>query len=87
VLSHPLSVIALVGRYPANKLIDHRPLSKRLATLDENDLRPLISIVELVRLSAGYARLRGRLPMCYAPVCHWPSIILLQQIARSTCMP
>jgi hypothetical protein len=25
---------------------------------------------ELSQLSPGYARLRGRLPMCYAPVCH-----------------
>ncbi len=33
VLSHLLSVIALVGHYPANKLIDHRPLRERhLAT-------------------------------------------------------
>ncbi len=29
-LSHPLPVIALVGYYPANKLIGHRPLSKRI---------------------------------------------------------
>ena len=28
-LSHPLPVIALVGRYPTNKLISHRPLLKR----------------------------------------------------------
>ena len=28
-LSHPLPVIALVGLYPANKLIGHRPLLKR----------------------------------------------------------
>ncbi len=28
VLSHPLSVIALVSHYLTNKLIDHRPLSK-----------------------------------------------------------
>ena len=30
VLSHPLPVVALVGRYPTNKLIGHRPLLKRL---------------------------------------------------------
>ena len=33
VLSHPLPVIALVSHYLTNKLIGHRPLSKRLATL------------------------------------------------------
>ncbi len=69
-LSHPLPVIALVSRYLTNKLMGHRPLSKRLATLHENDLRPLMPIVELANLSVGCARLRGRLPMCYAPVCH-----------------
>ncbi len=56
-LSHPLPVIALVGYYPANKLIGHRPLSKRLATLHANDLRPRMTIVELISLSASYARL------------------------------
>src|SRR3990167_7187896 len=53
VLSHPLPVIALVGRYPANKLIGPRPLPKRLTTLPVKDHR------ELVRLSASYARLRS----------------------------
>ena len=35
VLSNPLSVIALVGRYPANKLIDHRPLREPRAPREE----------------------------------------------------
>ena len=70
VLSHPLPVRALVGHYPANKLIGHRPLPQRLTTLHENDWCPLMSIVELASLSASCARLGGRLPMCYAPVCH-----------------
>ena len=56
-LSHPLPVIALVGFYPANKLIGHRLLSQRLATLHENDICPLMSIVELDPLSRAYARL------------------------------
>ena len=43
-LSRLVSVIALVGRYPANKLMDHRPLPDR-KTFNENDLRPLINIV------------------------------------------
>src|SRR5262249_35093053 len=29
VLSHPLAIFALVGRYPANKLIAHDPLPRR----------------------------------------------------------
>ena len=54
VLSHPLPVIALVSRYLTNKLIGPRPLPKRLVPLLLQDYR------ELVRLSADYARLRGR---------------------------
>ncbi len=52
-LSPPLPVIALVGRYPTNKLIGPRPISKRLATLPLRDHRVL------PLLSEGYARLRG----------------------------
>ncbi len=33
VLSHPLTVIALVGHYPTNKLIVRRPLNERIAAL------------------------------------------------------
>ena len=29
-LSHPLSIVALVGRYPANKLIERTPIQGRL---------------------------------------------------------
>ena len=49
-LSRPLPVVALVGRYPANKLIGPRPLSKRLATLLLRDHR------ELANLSTRCAR-------------------------------
>ena len=53
VLSHPLPVIVLVGRYPANKLIGPRPLRKRFASLT------LLYHRELACLSASYARLPG----------------------------
>ena len=52
-LSLPLPVIALVSRYLTNKLIGPRPLPKRIASLI------LRYHLELVRLSADYARLRG----------------------------
>src|SRR3989338_5607779 len=52
ILSDQLPVIALVGFYPANKLIGRRPIPKRLATLI------LRSHPELANLSASYARLR-----------------------------
>jgi hypothetical protein len=32
-LSGRLLIVALVGRYPTNKLISHEPISKRIATL------------------------------------------------------
>ncbi len=34
VLSHPLDVAALVGRYPANQLISHEPLPRRGSVLE-----------------------------------------------------
>ena len=77
-LSRPLPVIALVGFYPANKLIGPRPLSKRLATLPFRDYR------ELANLSTSCARLRGM----YQGVTN--SFATMQSIAtlhRSTCMP
>ena len=36
VLSHPLTVIALVSHYLTNKLIVHRPLSKRRSFTPHN---------------------------------------------------
>src|ERR1700730_10644839 len=38
VLSHPLPIIALVGRYPANKLIGCRPLPERTHTFGPETL-------------------------------------------------
>ena len=34
ILSDPLPVVGLVGRYPTNYLMGRRPLPKRLTTLD-----------------------------------------------------
>ena len=77
-LSRPLPVIALVGRYPANKLIGPRLLFRRLAPLLLRDYR------ELANLSTGCARPEGR----YQGVTN--SFATMQNIAtlhRSTCMP
>ena len=54
ILSDQLPVVALVGRYPANKLIGHRLLPQRLTPLLLRDY------LVLPHLSVGYARLRGR---------------------------
>ncbi len=42
-LSHPLSVVALVSRYLTNKLIEHRSLSKR-RSFTRMDMRPPVTI-------------------------------------------
>ena len=68
-LSHPLPVVALVSFYLTNKLIGHRPLSKHRSFKWEWLMSPHYYRV-LFPISRGYSRLRGRLPMCYSPVCH-----------------
>ena len=40
----------------------------------------------LAPLSRGYSRLRGRLPMCYSPVCHYPKKPKLKGIVRLACL-
>ena len=69
VLSDQLSVVALVGHYPANKLMDREPLPKRknISFIDH-------AIIErhpvLAPVSRCYPSLRGRLLTCYSPVRH-----------------
>ena len=78
VLSHPLPVIALVGRYPANKLIGPRFLSGRLATLLVRDHR------ELANLSTSCARPKGR----YQGVTNsFAGCYCIATITPLTCMP
>ena len=40
----------------------------------------------LARLSTGYSRLRGRLPMCYSPVCHYRSNLAKKPTVRLACL-
>ncbi len=40
-LSAPLRVVGLVGHYPTNYLMRHRPLKKRIAPLPRRDYRVL----------------------------------------------
>ena len=67
-LSHPLSVVALVSFYLTNKLMEPRPLSKRRSFTSFTYAK--LAHWELARISLGCAHLRGRLPRCYSPVCH-----------------
>ena len=72
-LSEPLRIVALVGRYPANKLM------RRMPILDRNRfLRPAEDVLRrcrpvLVRISPGYPSVKGRLHTCYSPVRRSPA--------------
>ena len=62
ILSDQLSVIALVGRYPTNKLIDRRPLLERKS----------FTLARLSGISQYFYWLSltlGQVPTCYSPVC------------------
>ena len=68
-LSHPLSVVALVSFYLTNKLMEPRPLSKHRSFT--NNTCVLSAYWELAQISPSCTHLRGRLPRCYSPVCHY----------------
>jgi hypothetical protein len=69
VLSDQLPIIALVGRYPTNKLIGRRPLHRRINPfLTSTTSRR--AYAELPRVSAGYPPPMGRFPTCSSPVRH-----------------
>ena len=63
-LSGRISIIVLVGHYPANKLIDRDPLPKRIAPLTRR------CYAVLAKVSLSYPPLQGRLVTCYSPVRH-----------------
>ena len=67
VLSDQLPVIALVSHYLTNKLIGREFIKKRIAALAFGGCPPQLHAV-LIRLSASYPPLFGRLLTCYAPV-------------------
>jgi hypothetical protein len=67
-LSGRLLIIALVGHYPANKLISRRLISGRpkRAFPDGASTPPTYSVLSCV--STGYPHPQGRSPTCYSPV-------------------
>ena len=71
ILSDQLPVFALVGRYPANKLIGRGLLLQRMlpkeAPFDLRNFFPWSHRV-LAQLSLSYSRLEDKLPTRYAPV-------------------
>ena len=72
-LSGRLPIVALVGRYPTNKLIGRGSLYKRqvLRSPALITTHPRVGCYAvLAPLSEGYPPLEGRSPTRYSPVCH-----------------
>ena len=65
-LSEPLLIVALVGRYPANKLIRRIPILLLYISFSLDACGELHIV--LVRLSTGYPMDKGRLDTRYSPV-------------------
>ena len=82
-LSHPLSVKALVSRYLTNKLILRKPLPR----WNHTHCFPFHNDWEVYRVlptvSRGYPQPEGTSPTRYYPVCRCPPL----RGSRSTCMP
>ena len=77
-LSHPIPIFALVGRYPTNKLIGHRPLLRRIHTFGSETSSGITGSFPPLSQSQGYV------PMYYSPFRRCPSIATL--IARLACL-
>ena len=72
-LSRPLPVAALVGRYPANKLIGHGPLPDRQVRRSPPLIRrhhPVLATLSLKSRSPWLSRCPGYVPMHYSPFRH-----------------
>ncbi len=83
VLSHPLAIFALVGRYPANKLIAREPLPRRNSFPDNKmSSRQIARYYPPVREAIPVPRVGY--PRLTAPFATSPDIATG---IRSTCMP
>ena len=67
-LSHPLTIVALVGHYPTNKLIGRSPSPGGITPLLRRDYRVLPAV------SRGYPRPEGRYLRITDPFRRCPSI-------------
>ena len=72
-LSEPLSIVGLVGRYPANCLMERMPIYQRLFFNKYSHAGPLFYVV-LIHLSMGYPSLIGKLHTRYSPVRRSPPL-------------
>ena len=85
ILSDRLPIIALVGRYPANKLIHRGPIPGQRPKLPFPTFPAgMWGYPALIRVSSGYSGAEGRLSTCYSPVRRCPQG--RSPGSRSTCM-
>ena len=68
-LSGRLPIVALVGRYPTNKLMGRGPILER-QNISFTDHVIKERYLVLAGVSTGYPNLQGRLPTRYSPVRH-----------------
>ena len=89
ILSDQLTIVALVGHYPTNKLMVREPLPERQLSwrghLSSKRPQPKGQYPVLATLSRSYPRIEGRLPTRYSPVRHF-TLPTEVGISRSTCM-
>ncbi len=76
-LSGRLTIVALVGHYPANKLIVRSPLLQHRCQFCSPGLMLQGLYAVLALLSQGYSPLKGRLATCYSPVRHFTQTTVL----------
>ena len=84
-LSEPLSIVGLVGRYPANCLMERMPIYQRWIFSKYSHAGSLLHAV-LVRLSPGYPPLIGKLHTRYSPVRRSPPGIATCAAPRLACV-
>ena len=85
-LSGRLSIIALVGLYPANKLMDRRLIPRRCnCTFNPRPAGQGLHAV-LSHVSMGYPPSRGRSPTCYSPVRHSQGLPKDPHTVRLACL-
>ena len=85
-LSGRLSIVGLVGSYPANYLMDRRLIPRRCSCTFHLMALPTRPHAVLPRVSTDYPPSRGRSPTCYSPVRHSRPGIATQTAVRLACL-
>lgn len=70
-LARPVGIDALVGHYPANKLIPRQPVPRR-RSFGKTPMPVSLRRWGLPAVSRGYTQSWGWLPSPYSPLRHWP---------------